>query len=108
MPSHHSNKQTAASAADSIPGKTETWDDKLEPTESTLRSWLFGPYEKQCRPIFEAKQRMKEQGVSDQTIASALYFEDSVMERRYKQVLRLVTNPKSRKFWTTDVGQKMR
>jgi hypothetical protein len=35
---------------------------------------------------------MKEQGVSDQTIASALYFQDSVMERRYKQVLRLVTN----------------
>jgi hypothetical protein len=105
MPSHNKQSTTASADPGSIPEKIETWDERFELTESNLRSWLFGSYERQRQPIYEAKRRMREQGISDSLIERSLYYEDQAMERRYKQVLKLVTNPKTGKFWTCETLQ---
>lgn len=91
------NKQAATTTSD--------WDKFFDLTEEGLRSWLFGPFEKQRAPIYEAKERMREQGISDSLINNALHWETGAEERRYKTVLKLVTNSKTGKFWTTDALQ---
>jgi hypothetical protein len=106
MPSHTKQQTAAEPPVDpgSIPDKTaESWDDKFTLTESRLKEWLFDPYERQRRPIYEAQKRLREQGVSEDIIGSVLYYDkDSTMERRYRQVLKLVTSSQTGQFWTCD------
>jgi hypothetical protein len=84
MPSHH-NKQTTEAEA---------------PTDA----WVLGPYEKQKQVINDAKKKVKEtEGESNKMLndllEQTLYYDESVMERRLKEILSLVINPRTGKFW---------
>jgi hypothetical protein len=106
MPSHHSKQVVTQPPVDpgSIPDNTESWDDKFTLSESRLKEWMFGPHERQRQPIYDAIKRLKEQGIDDRIIGRLLYYDESTMERRYIQVLKLVTN-KAGKFWTCEALQ---
>ncbi len=101
MPSHHSKQVVTQPPADpgSIPDKTESWDDRFELNESNLRNWLLGPFERQRQILNEAKQRMRNEGVSDDLIARSIRYESLPEEDRKKETLKLVINPKSGKLW---------
>ena len=79
MPSHH-NKQTTEAEA-----PTDAW----VLTESNLREWFLGPYEKQKQVINDAKKKVKEtEGESNKMLndllEQTLYHDESVMERRLR------------------------
>jgi hypothetical protein len=96
MPSH---KQQPPIDPGSIPEKTETWDDKFELTESNLRSWLLGPFERQRAILNEVKQRMRDEGISEELIARSIHYESLPVENRKKETIKLVTNSKTGKLW---------
>jgi hypothetical protein len=101
MPSHKQQPSVTATA-DSIPDKTEqTWDEKLELTESNLRHWLLGPVERQRQILNEVKQRMRNEGVSDELIARCIHYESLPSENRKRETLKLVTNSKTGRLHDT-------
>jgi hypothetical protein len=70
-----SAKQIAAPPVDpgSIPDpNAASWDEKLKLTESNLKNWLLGEFNKQRGALEEVKKRMREEGISEET-DSALY-----------------------------------
>jgi hypothetical protein len=97
-----SKHQTATTpAVDSIPDKdkTESLDSKFELTESNLRSWLLGPFDRQRAVLKEAAKRMEDEGISNKLISRCLRYETTGLENHYKETLKLVINPKTQKFW---------
>ncbi len=102
MPSHHSSKQVVTQPPTdpgSIPDKTESWDDKFELTESNLRNWLLGPFERQRQILEEAKQRMRYEGVSEDLIARSIRYTTLPEEDRKRETLSLTINSKTGKLW---------
>src|SRR5215212_4704004 len=45
---------------------------------------------------------MKDEDVPELLIAQSLFYEESILEHRFKEILNLVINPKSGKFWDVD------
>src|SRR5215207_3140097 len=87
---------TATASVDTIPEKTETLEDRFKLTESNLRNWLFGSYEKARRPLIEARKRMRDEGISEKLIGHNLYYEETVQERVDKEMMKLVTDRNGR------------
>jgi len=97
-----SKQQIAAPPVDpgSIPDPNAApWDEKLKLTESNLKQWLLGEFNKQRGALEEVKKRMREEGISDQLIAHSIRYETSSEEHVRKETLKLVINPKTGKFW---------
>jgi hypothetical protein len=95
-------KQTilpAGATVDTIPEKQETWNDKLKLTESNLRHWLLGGWEKQRQILKEIGKRVEDEGVSKELIQRCLYYETLSEEKAKRETLKLVTNPKTGKLW---------
>jgi hypothetical protein len=100
MPSH--NKQQAAATADSIPEKTDSWDERLKLTEWNLKHWWLSPFEKAKAVIEDAKQKMIQDGVSERLAKQVTSYELSTDERRARDVLRVCLSQKTGRLNTIE------
>src|SRR5215207_2990784 len=73
--------------------------DEWELSVDFLRKHLLEPFSKARRPIDEAKEVMRNDGVSDQLINQSLAWEKGTMERHYAETIKLTVNPRTGKLW---------
>jgi hypothetical protein len=81
------------------PTKEESIDCRFELTESNLKEWLLGPFEKEKSIVEDARRQMVQEGVSEKLAKDCTYWHTHPEERRAHNVLKLVTNERTGKLW---------
>src|SRR5215216_3948445 len=87
MPSHH-NKQVV-----------EAPEGPFELTPERLKEWYLHKYEKVRQHLKQARDSMIERGVSERLAKDCTYYESDPLEARFIDILGVVVNKKTGKFW---------
>src|SRR5215216_3119066 len=80
-------------------------EDPFELTIDNLNKWLLDPYKKQRQVLDDAKKKVRDNETSidrkalDELLESNLAYNEGSIERRYKEIIRLATNPRTGKLW---------
>src|SRR5215207_286808 len=85
--------------APSVKQQIEPPADEWELSAGFLRKHLLEPFSKARRPIEEAKEIMRNDGVSEQLINQNMAWEKGAMERHYAKTIKLTTNPRTGLLW---------
>ena len=84
---------------------TPTLEDPFELTIDNLNKWLLDPYKKQRQVLEDAKKKVRDNETSidskvlDELLENNLAYNEGSTERRYKEIIKLATNPRTGRLW---------